>query len=78
MVNDFEEFALQFRKRTAARLLEFESALNKAQTEVEKSAEESARLRHHAAAKGGPASATPSGPPRPRASGQVKGVLRRQ
>lgn len=35
MVNDFDEFLVQFRRRTTARLLEFEKALEKAQRETE-------------------------------------------
>ena len=39
---DFEEFAQQFRKRAAARLTEFEATLEKAQRDLEKSAERAA------------------------------------
>lgn len=70
MVNDFEEFAMQFRRRTAARLLEFEKNLDKAQRAVEQSAMHSAAQRH-----------APAAGPQRRAGGrgnrQVKGVLRR-
>ena len=46
---DFEDFALQFRKRAAARLTEFEATLEKAQKDLEKSAErEAARAREAA------------------------------
>lgn len=72
MVNEFEEFALQFRKRTAARLLEFEAALDKAQTDVEKAAVQEARPRQT------PEPETAPLRPREHGSRQVKGVLRRQ
>ena len=39
---DFEDFARQFRKRAAARLSEFEETLEKAQRDLEKSAEKAA------------------------------------
>ena len=48
---DFEDFALQFRKRAAARLTAFEATLEKAQKDLEKSAErEAARAREAAQA----------------------------
>ncbi|MDO5031265.1 hypothetical protein [Corynebacterium sp.] len=40
--NDFDEFARGFRQRTAARLLEFEKAMAKAQEDLEKSAQRAA------------------------------------
>lgn len=69
MVNDFEEFALQFRRRTAARLLEFEANLEKAQRDVEQAVAEqasqkAARARAHTQRKA------------PK-QGQVRSVLRR-
>lgn len=57
MVVDFDDFAQQFRERTAARLLEFEQRLAKAQAELEKSAEQAARdsrRGEHPAAGGAP------------------------
>ena len=68
MVNDFEEFALQFRKRTTARLLEFEKALDKAQADVEKSVSQTSPQKQEP---------TTGAKRKPRA-GQVKSVLRRQ
>lgn len=65
MVNDFEEFAMQFRRRTVARLLEFEKNLEKAQRDVEKAVTRAPSL--------------PPGPQRhagARKNRQVKGVLR--
>ncbi len=48
-VNDeFAEFARGFRERTAARLLEFEKAMAKAQDELEKSAEKATARAHMA------------------------------
>lgn len=67
-MNDFEEFALQFRKRTTARLLEFEKALDKAQADVEKSVSQTSPQKQEPAA----------GAKRKPRAGQVKSVLRRQ
>lgn len=36
MVNEFEEFARQFRERTMTRMLEFEASLAQAQQQVER------------------------------------------
>ncbi|WP_018021231.1 hypothetical protein [Corynebacterium doosanense] len=68
-MNDFDEFARQFRRRTAARMLEFEATMDKIQRDVEKSAAEQAAERRPRARAGTPR-------PAPR-SGQVKSVLRR-
>lgn len=68
-MNDFEEFAQQFRRRTAARMLEFEASLDKVQRDVEKAAAQQAAERK---------SRPPASSSRPAArSGQVKSVLRR-
>ena len=76
MVNDFEEFALQFRRRTAARLLEFEKNLTEAQHAVERGVfgGEKTGPSRGVAESGGAAQS-----PRPASRGnrQVKGVLRR-
>lgn len=83
---DFDAFAQQFRQRTAARMLEFEKALAKAQDELEKSAENAARsaqprMPHGAHSELGVAGIEnrryPASPVQPRATGQVKSVLRR-
>lgn len=42
---EFEEFVQQFRERTAQRMVEFEKALAKAQTEMEKNSTASAGQR---------------------------------
>lgn len=84
--NDFDEFARGFRERTAARLLEFEKAMAKAQDELEKSAQRAAQAQAHANA---PHTHTPGRNPesrgvphsqaqgRGRPRGQVQSVLRR-
>lgn len=69
MVNDFEEFAMQFRRRTAARILEFEASMEKVQRDVEKS------VAQHAPERGRRAEETTTWPTQ--RSGQVKSVLRR-
>ncbi len=81
--NDFDEFARGFRERTAARLLEFEKAMAKAQDELEKSAQRAAQTQSHPdpqrrspAARGvGHSQSQGQGRGRPR--GQVQSVLRR-
>ena len=81
--NDFDEFARGFRERTAARLLEFEKAMAKAQDELEKSAQRAAQTQVHPdpqrripAARGvGHGQSQGQGQGRPR--GQVQSVLRR-
>lgn len=54
---DFEDFAEQFRKRTAERLIEFEKTLEKAQREMEQGAKNAAaQAKREAQAKNPPAS----------------------
>lgn len=73
---DFDEFARGFRERTAARLVEFEKTLGKAQADLEKAAKQAA-----AEARGVGEASDSKGdqqtPKRKRTSGQVKSVLRR-
>lgn len=78
--NDFDEFARGFRERTAARLLEFEKAMAKAQDELEKSAQRAAQAQSHP----DPQRRSPAvghsqsqGQGRGRPRGQVQSVLRR-
>ncbi|GAA1470454.1 hypothetical protein FQK23_03185 [Corynebacterium aurimucosum] len=81
--NDFDEFARGFRERTAARLLEFEKAMAKAQDELEKSAQRAAQAqspteaqrRNPASRSGAHSQSQRQGRGRPR--GQVQSVLRR-
>lgn len=92
MVDDFDEFARQFRQRTAARLLEFERTLAKAQEDLEKAADNAknqASAEVKAAGKTPRTSAARPGAParlgreerrkpqRTSVPGQVKSVLRR-
>lgn len=79
--NDFDEFARGFRERTAARLLEFEKVMVKAQEDLEKSAQRAAQAQTHST---GQRSSQPSRPApgsrgqsRGRTRGQVQSVLRR-
>lgn len=86
---DFDDFARQFRHRTAARLVEFEKTLAKAQEELEKSAKNAARQhdnQHHNAVdrvqvnqppgvRKSPGRREVPGPNA--AAGQIKSVLRR-
>ena len=76
MVVDFDEFARQFRERTAARLLEFEKTLAQAQAELEETAKNPRPEvpRQRVVMDG---SEKPKAPPRGGTSGQVKSVLRR-
>ena len=81
--NDFDEFARGFRERTAARLLEFEKAMAKAQDELEKSAQRAAQAQSHSepqrrnpVSRGGAQDQT-QGQGRGRPRGQVQSVLRR-
>lgn len=79
--NDFDEFARGFRERTAARLLEFEKAMAKAQDDLEKSAQRAAQAQNTNTAPGR-TPASRSVQPNPRVSrgrprGQVQSVLRR-
>ena len=79
--NDFDEFARGFRERTAARLLEFEKAMAKAQDDLEKSAQRAAQAQNTDRAPWR-APASRSEQPNPRVSrgrprGQVQSVLRR-
>ena len=78
---DFDEFARGFRERTAARLVEFEKTLGKAQDEVEKAAQQAAKEAAGGGAMGASGKAREAEdrqtPPRRRTTGQVKSVLRR-
>ncbi|AWB81298.1 hypothetical protein C3B44_02170 [Corynebacterium yudongzhengii] len=69
-MNDFEEFARQFRQRTAARMLEFEKNLQKVQEDVENNVARSA------ARKGERGRRHPQHARR-HTDARVKGVLRR-
>ncbi|WP_246049189.1 hypothetical protein [Corynebacterium tapiri] len=69
-MNEFEEFARQFRERTTARLLEFEQNLAQAQRTVEEAARNPRNQRAHSK------TPTPANSVR-RGSGQVRSVLRR-
>lgn len=88
MVNDFDEFARQFRQRTAARLLEFERTLAKAQEDLEKAADNAkhqasaeakatGKTARRSAARPGVGRDERRKPQRTSAPGQVKSVLRR-
>lgn len=77
---DFDEFARAFRERTAARLLEFEKTMSKAQEDMEKAAKQaaqdaqSATVQRRSHLSGARATQNPA---RRNVPGQVKSVLRR-
>lgn len=81
--NDFDEFARGFRERTAARLLEFEKVMAKAQEDLEKSAQRATQAQTHAERQGrstasrGVMHGQSQGQGQNRPRGQVQSVLRR-
>lgn len=73
---DFQEFAEQFKERTARRMLEFEKVLQESQRQMEQSARQQALAKEMQMQK--PPAQTPRGTYRGVKHGRVQGVLRRE
>lgn len=73
---DFQEFAEQFKERTARRMLEFEKVLQESQRQMEQSARQQALAKEMQVQK--PPVQTPRGTYRGVKHGRVQGVLRRE
>ncbi|MBP3948577.1 MULTISPECIES: hypothetical protein [unclassified Corynebacterium] len=73
---DFQQFAEQFKDRTARRMLEFERVLKESQRQMEQSARQQALAREMNVQK--PPVQTPRGTYRGARHGRVQGVLRKE
>lgn len=76
MVMDFQEFAEQFKERTARRMIEFERVLSESQRQMEQAARQQALAKEMKIQK--PPAQTPRGTYRGVNHGRVQGVLRRE
>lgn len=73
---DFQQFAEQFKERTARRMVEFEQVLKESQRQMEQAARQQAIAQEMKIQK--PPAQTPRGTYRGVRHGQVKGVLRKE
>lgn len=76
MVMDFQQFAEQFKERTARRMVEFERVLKESQRQMEQAARQQAAVHEMNIQK--PPAPTPRGTYRGVRYGRVQGVLRKE